>query len=118
MRQPRKSNPSSMWQTLVFSSDRRKPIGASTAADLIPERFGVAAGAVDHDHEVVRVADESHGRDPGTSTLGASPLRAERFPLGGEVLVEDRQGDVGQQRREDAALGGAGDRLAVEALSR
>ena len=26
----------------------------------------------------------------------------------GEMLVEDRQGDVGQQRREDAALGGAG----------
>ncbi len=30
MRHPRKSNPSSMWQTLVFSTDRRKPIGAST----------------------------------------------------------------------------------------
>ena len=43
MRQPRKSNPSSMWQTLVFSSDRRRPIGASTAPTSVPERFGVGA---------------------------------------------------------------------------
>ena len=32
MRQPKKSKPSSMWATLVFSPDRRRPIGASTAA--------------------------------------------------------------------------------------
>ena len=98
MRQPRKSNPSSMWQTLVFSSDRRRPIGASTAADLVPERFGVVAGAGDHDHEVVRVADESHDRFPGAATLGARPFRSERFPLACEVLVQHGQGDVGQQR--------------------
>src|SRR6266508_3036002 len=32
MRHPKKSRPSSMWVILVFSSDRRRPIGASTAA--------------------------------------------------------------------------------------
>jgi hypothetical protein len=52
--------------------------------DLIPERFGVVAGAADHDHEVVRVADELHDRAAGATVLDAGPFRAERFPLGGK----------------------------------
>ena len=32
------------------------------------------------------------------------------------MLVEHREGDVGQQRREDAALRGAGDRVPVGAI--
>ena len=32
MWKPKKSNPSSMWVIIVFSSDRRKPIGEITAA--------------------------------------------------------------------------------------
>ena len=43
--------------------------------------------------------------------FGACPFGAERFVLGDEVFVENGQGDVGQQRREDPALGRAGDRL-------
>jgi len=53
---------------------------------------------MDEDHEVVCVADEFHDRTPGTSMLGARPLRSECFPLGGEVLIQHGQGDVGQQR--------------------
>ena len=66
---PRKSNPSSMWQTLVFSSDRRKPIGASTAATssrALRRRRWVPD---DHDHEVVRVADEPHAGPPARRCL-------------------------------------------------
>jgi hypothetical protein len=64
---------------------------------LIPERFGVAAGAGDHDHEVVRVADQPHDRATSAAMLDTPPLRSERFPLAGEALVQHGQGDVGQQ---------------------
>jgi hypothetical protein len=72
--------------------------------------------AGDHDHEVVGIPHELHDRAAGPPVLDALPFRTERRPAGGEVLIQNRQGDVGQQRREDAALGGAGDRLAVLAL--
>ena len=84
------------------------------AAELRPERFGVRSGAGDHHDEIIRIADESIGRDAFTAPLGARPARAERFPLAREVLVQHRQCDVGQQRREDPALRGAGVRGPVE----
>src|SRR5439155_2170003 len=57
-------------------------------ASLIPQRFGVLAGSFDHHHEVVRIADEAIGRDPGFAMLGARPFRSELLPLAREVLVQ------------------------------
>jgi hypothetical protein len=37
--------------------------------------------------------------------LLSGPGRAEALPGRGEVLVQDAEGDVGQQRGEDASLG-------------
>jgi hypothetical protein len=65
---------------------------------LVPQRVGVVARAVDHDEEVIRVADQSHGRTACAAMLGACPFGTERFPFAGEVLVQDGQGDVRQQR--------------------
>ena len=42
--------------------------------------------------------------------------RLGRLPDLGEVVVEGRQCDVGEQRRQDAALGRAGDRVPVGAV--
>ena len=44
---------------------------------------------MDHDHEVVGVADEFHDRAAGAAMLDASPFRSERLPLVLEVLVEN-----------------------------
>ncbi len=65
--------------------------------DLVPKRFGISASAVDHDTEIVCVADDFHGRNSGASMLGTCPFRAERLPLRGEVLVENGQGDIAEQ---------------------
>ena len=43
MLKPRKSNPSSMWTTRVFSGDNRRPIGASRVATSAPGRPGARA---------------------------------------------------------------------------
>ena len=51
-------------------------------------RFSIVTDAADHDHEVIRVADEAHEWLPDPVTLGTCPLRSERFPLLDEVLVE------------------------------
>lgn len=98
MRHPKKSNPSFDVTDPRLGFRQAQAHRGKYRADLVAERFGVVAGAVDHDHEVVRVSDEPHGRFPGAAALGASPFRAERFPLRGEVLVQHGQSDVGQQR--------------------
>jgi hypothetical protein len=41
---------------------------------------------------------------------------AVRPPSLGKVLVEDRKGDVGQQRRQDATLGSAGGGVSDDAV--
>ena len=62
-------------------------------------------GPVHHHDEVIGVPDEAVRRLPVTAqpfpamTSGHVPL-----PGLGEVLVEDRESDVGQQRREDATI--------------
>src|ERR1700757_762428 len=62
-------------------------------AGLVPERFGVLAGAFDHHHEVVRVADQAIGRTTSFAMLRARPFWPELLPLAGEVLVQHGQGD-------------------------
>jgi hypothetical protein len=61
---------------------------------LAPQRLGIGLLAVDHDHEVVGIADEFHDRTAGAAMLDAAPFRYERLPLGVEVLIENGQGDA------------------------
>ena len=85
-----------MWQILVFSLERRRPIGV-VGCGLIAERERVLARAVHEDHEVVGVPDELRCRVPGAAPVGSLPVGSERFPLLGEVLVQAGEGDVRQQ---------------------
>ena len=76
---------------------------------LLPQRFGVGSGSGDHEDQIIRVADESPVPQPRSPPRPALVGGAHLLPvLGGEVVVERRQRDVGQQRRKDAALGCAG----------
>ena len=80
--------------------------------DLLDQCLGVLPAARDADDEVVRVT-----REPVCSAAVASdllscwPCRHRRLPRPGEVLVQHRQRGVGDQRRENPALRGAGERL-------
>jgi hypothetical protein len=67
------------------------------ACDLVAQRRGIVAGAADHDHEVIRVADEPGQIAAPTAMLAPLPFGSERFPPAGEVLVENRERDVGEQ---------------------
>ncbi len=116
MRNPRKSKPSSRVADPRLLLRQAQAHRSEHRADLAPQRLGVVAGAGDHDHEVVRVADELHGRDASATVLAACPLWAEGFPLACEVLVQAGKRDVGQQRREDAALGRPGPRVPADGV--
>ncbi len=94
-----------MWMILVLASDRRRPIGARTVATSSRSCFGVGSGAVNHHHEVVRIADQSVVRLPAWRRDAAGGRRAHRLPGLGEMIVEHGQGDVGQQRRQDPPCG-------------
>ena len=48
--EPRESNHASIWQTLVFFSERRKPHRRKHPTHLIPQFACVVAGACNHDH--------------------------------------------------------------------
>jgi hypothetical protein len=62
---------------------------------------------VDHDHEVVGGADEFHDRTASAAMLDAAPWRSERLSLDVEVLIENGQGDVSQQRGQESGKDGA-----------
>lgn len=67
---------------------------------------------VDQDDEIVRVANQPPRRQ-ATSPASAPPILGGQLsawlPSPVQALVEHRQGDVGQQRREDAPLRRAGE---------
>jgi hypothetical protein len=94
-----------MWAITVFASDRRRPIGVSTAATsshrpsacaLVPDTMTTKSSAY---------ADI--GISPHTAPGGRSPVPDDDGPFGRccfppglvEVIVEDREGDAGKQRR-------------------
>jgi hypothetical protein len=109
---PRKSKPSSMCTTRVFSGDSRNPIWGQHGRRLLPQRLGMPALPGHHHHEVVRVTDEPPV--PEATPLALSPLLvvAHQFPaLTVEMIIQHREGDIGQQRGEDPALEGAGQRV-------
>jgi hypothetical protein len=58
---------------------------------------------VHHDHEIIRVADDSVGGSAAFAVPVAGAAVAVRVPFGAEMLIKRRQGDVGEQRRGDAA---------------
>jgi hypothetical protein len=95
---PRKSKPSSMCTTRVLSGGQPQPQRGYHLRDLVQQRLRVMAAAFDHDDEVVGVPDQPVG---GLTAL-AAPVSlitvTHRRPRPSEVLVQDGQGDVGQQR--------------------
>ena len=68
----------------------------------------MAAVSADHDDEIIGVADQPPVAQALLLRLPAALVRV-GLPLGGEMLVQRRQGDVGQQRGEYPALRGAGE---------
>ena len=67
---------------------------------LLAQRLSVLAGAVHHDDKVIGVTDDP----PVAQALlhAFLPLVTVRMPLPGEVLVQCRQRDIGQQRGDHA----------------
>src|SRR4029077_15696819 len=69
--------------------------------------FDVCLVTVHEYDEIVRIADDSPPRqalDAAPTTQVSSRHRTARLPWPHQVLIEHRQNDVGQQRRQDAAL--------------
>ena len=97
-----------MWTIFVFSSESRKPHREKHRCCLVSQALGVGSVPGHHDHPVVRVADEAVVGQALASALLPLMRVAHRLPGRDEVLVEDRQGDVGKQRRENPALRGTG----------
>src|SRR4051794_22823597 len=63
-----------------------QPQGGQDGGDLLSDRFGVLAGAVDHHDEVVRVADQSIDRTAALANASAPRADSRRLPLLGEVI--------------------------------
>jgi hypothetical protein len=81
--------------------------------------LGVAAVPGDHDDEVVGVPDQPPVPETVPAASGPLDFRSHLLlPLPGEVVVERRQRDVGQQRGEYPALRGAGIGLFPPAVGR
>ena len=98
-----------MWVIRVFSGDRRKPIVDKTPASLFPQGFGVHLGARHQQAPVVRVSDQPIVGQTLAASLGPF-IRAGRGPTRplGDVLVQDRESHVAQQRGENRPLRGTG----------
>ena len=111
MRNPKKSNPSSRWQTRVFSSERRNPISLRTllTSSWSPSASSRVPATITTKSPAYRT--NSHKWSASTASLGSSPLGTERLPLACEVLVQSRECDVGEQWRKNATLGCAGVRV-------
>src|SRR5450755_2804152 len=73
------------------------------------QRLSVGVGARYHHHEVVRVPNMAiHRKSLAAASLTVVIFGHRRLPDPGEVLVEGREGDVREARRENPALRGAG----------
>ena len=71
--------------------------GGQRAGELIAQRLGVFAGPRDHGDEIIRIADQPPIRKPAATPRRASRARDHRHLPGlHEVIVEHRQGDVGE----------------------
>lgn len=102
---------------LSLDLGQAQPERGQDRCHLITQPFGRTARAVHHDDEVIRIADEA----PIGLAMAAAPLALRRgchhlLPLPGEMLIQHQQGDVGQQRRQDAALWGPGEGVAALAV--
>src|SRR6266498_3512964 len=77
----------------------------------------MSAGASHHRHEIVRVPDKAVGSQTFASSLltSACPF-AHLCPCLGEVLVQNRERDVTEQRRKYPPLRGASDRVPLHAI--
>ena len=105
----RKSKPSSMWTTAVFSGDSRSPTGGQHGRYLFAQRLGVVPLPGHHENEIIREADKFPGALAVSSAFAPLPVRSHLLaPLLVEMVVQRGQGDIGEQRRENSALRGPG----------
>ena len=94
MWKPRKSKPSSMDTTRVFSGASRSPIVAEHRGYLdLATAVGMFAGAEHHHHEVIGVSHKAVRR---SSAVAVPPSgrsrRCGRVPFGLEMVIQDRSG--------------------------
>src|SRR5215211_2947184 len=74
---------------------------------FVPERVRVRLSSRHHDHEVLRVADDAIG---GTATFAVrlAPIRSGvSITFRTEMLIQYRERDIGQQRRNESGSGDA-----------
>src|SRR5216684_377432 len=97
---PRKSKPSLMWTTRVFSGASRSPGGGEHGCHFLAQRLGVLPVSRHHQDEIIRIADDFPVALAVSSALLPLRLRAHLLmPLPVEMIVQRRQGDIGEQRR-------------------
>jgi len=106
-----------MDTTCVFSGANRSHRGKSHVGHLALHRHACCPGAEHHHHEFIGVSDSDRSLlraavpDPG-GVVGVV------FHTASKWSYENRQGYIGQQRREDAALGSTGDAVATRRIRR
>src|SRR5487761_1317094 len=82
---------------------------------LVAQAFGVFAGSCDQQHVIIRVANEAVVGEALEPSLLASPW-SHRCPGPGEMLIQNRESNVAEQRREYPPLRGAGVRVPLHAI--
>src|SRR5450756_1833312 len=111
---PKKSNPSLMCTIWVLAADSRSPSGASTTATS--SRRASTSARVPCTSTTKSSADDAPVRQVLASASGATAGGGHGpacLPRPMQVLIEHRQGNVGQQRGQDATLWRAGMRLSI-----
>ena len=115
--------PSQEVEALVDVADPRLRLRQAQAhrreyrCHLVPQRFGVVAGASDHDHEIVRIADEAVGGQPlATALLRGAMRRPDRSSTRRRNDHRARTGRCWPAAVIGSRLGGAGDRVPLDAI--
>ncbi len=109
--EPQEVEPLAQVHDLGLGRRQPQPHRCEHLGDLLAQCLGVLPGPIDQDDEVVRVADQPprwQAPSPASFAPRAVGQLAAALPRPVQVLIELRQGDVGQQRGEDAPLRRAG----------
>src|SRR5215212_8664390 len=91
----------------MWKPRKSKSQGSEHVGDVFTQGLDVCLVTVHEDNEIVRIADDSppwQALDAAPTTQRGSGHRSARLPWPHQVLIEPRQSDVGQQRRQDATL--------------
>jgi len=85
-----------------FLLRQAEPDPGKNAGDLLPELLHVFPMTIYHHHEIIRIADND---EVGQSTaFSCRPCILRWLPRPLDMLVEHRQRDISQQRRQNTAL--------------